>query len=125
VTADDAYDGSPTHQTIVAHSDDITVVIPPRSAAVPSGDPGPPTQRDTYLAIIAEQGHPVWQTATDYGRRSLVETTMGGYKTLIGRQLHARGFAAQQTETAIGAAMLHRMLAAGRPDSIRRQPVIA
>jgi hypothetical protein len=50
---------------------------------------------------------------------------MGGYKTLIGRQLHARGFAAQQTETAIGAAMLHRVLAAGRPDSIRRQPVIA
>jgi hypothetical protein len=39
--------------------------------------------------------------------------------------LRARGFAAQQTEAAIGVAVLNRMLAAGRPDSVRRQPVIA
>src|SRR3984893_8922931 len=43
VTADGAYDGSPTNQTIAAHSDGIEVVIPPRSTAVPSGEPGPPT----------------------------------------------------------------------------------
>ena len=46
------------------------------------------------------------------------------YKTLIGPRLRARGFAAQQTEAAIGVAALNRMLAAGRPDSVRRQPVI-
>jgi hypothetical protein len=43
VTADGAYDGDPTYQTIAAHGDDIEVVIPPRSTAVPSGEPGPPT----------------------------------------------------------------------------------
>jgi hypothetical protein len=31
-----------------------------------------------------------WQVATDYGQRSLVETTMG-YKALIGSRLPARG----------------------------------
>jgi superfamily II DNA/RNA helicase len=33
--------------------------------------------------------------------------------------------AAQQTEAAIGAAVRNRMLVAGRPDSVRRQPVTA
>jgi hypothetical protein len=49
---------------------------------------------------------------------------MGRYKTLIGPRLRARGFAAQQTEAAVGVAVLNRMLAAGRPDSVRRQPII-
>jgi hypothetical protein len=56
-------------------------------------------------------------------RRS--QATMGRYKTLIGPRLRARDFAAQQTEAAIGVAVLNRMLVAGRPDSVRRQPVTA
>ena len=75
--------------------------------------------------MIAEQGRLAWQASTGYGRRSLVETTMGRYKTLMGPQLRARGFAAQQTEAAIAVAVLNRMLVAGRPDSDRRQPVTA
>ncbi len=125
VTADGAYDGAPTYQTIATYGDGIEVVIPPRSTAVPSGDPGLPTQRDRHLAMIAEQGRLGWQVVTDYGQRSLVETTMGRYKALIGPRLRARGFAAQQTEAAVGVAVLNRMLAAGRPDSVRRQPIIA
>jgi len=73
VTADGAYDGAPTYQTIAAYGDGIEVVIPPRSTAVPSGDPGVPTQRDRHLVMIAEQGRLSWQVATDYGQRSLVE----------------------------------------------------
>ncbi len=125
VTADGAYDGAPTYQTIAAYGDGIEVVIPPRSTAVPSGDPGMPTQRDRHLAMIAEQGRLSWQAATDYGQRSLTKTTMGRYKALIGPRLRARGFAAQQTEAAIGTAVLNRMLAAGRPKSVRVQRVIA
>ena len=75
--------------------------------------------------MIAEQGRLSWQVATDYGQRSLVETTMGRYKALIGPRLRAPSFAAQQTEATIGVAVLNRMLAAGRPDSVRRQPTIA
>jgi transposase len=125
VTADGVYDGAPTYQTIAQQGDGIEVVIPPRSTSIPSGELDTPTQRDRHLALIAKQGRPAWQTATDYGRRSLVETTMGRYKALIGPRLRARGFAGQQTEAAIGVAVLNRMLEAGRPDSIRRQTVIA
>jgi transposase len=124
VTADGAYDGAPTYDTIAAHGDDIEVVIPPRSTAVPSDEPGPLAQRDRHLAMIAERGRLAWQKATDYRRRSRVETTMGRYKALIGPRLRARGFAAQQTEAAIGVAALNRMLAAGRPDSVRCSRVI-
>lgn len=125
VTADGTYDGAPTYDTIAAHGDDIEVVIPPRSTAVLNGEPGPLAQRDRHLEMITEQGRLAWQKATDYGQRSLVETTMGRYKALIGPRLRARGFDAQQTEAAIGVAVLNRMLAAGRPDSIRRMRVIA
>jgi hypothetical protein len=75
--------------------------------------------------MITEQGRLAWQKATDYGQRSLVETTMGRYKALIGPRLRARGFAAQQTEAAIGVAVLNQMLAAGHPESVRRQRMIA
>jgi hypothetical protein len=53
-------DGAPTYQTIAAHDDEIEVVIPPRSTAVPSGEPSPPTQRDRHLAMIAEHGRLAW-----------------------------------------------------------------
>ena len=123
MTADGAYNGDPTYQTIATYGDGIEVVIPPRSTAVPSGEAGSPTQRDRHLAVIAEQGRLTWQAATGYGQRSPVEATMGRYKSLIRPRLRARGFAAQQTEAAIGVAVLNRMLEAGRPDSVCRQTI--
>jgi hypothetical protein len=75
VTADGAYDGAPTYQTIAAHGDDIAVVIPPRATAVPSSEPGSPTQRHRHLAMIAEQGRLAWQASTGYGQRSLVRAS--------------------------------------------------
>jgi hypothetical protein len=56
VTADGAYDGAPTYQTIAAHGEGIEVVIPPRSTAVSSGEPGSPTQRDRHLQMITDRG---------------------------------------------------------------------
>jgi hypothetical protein len=116
VTADGAYGGAPTYQTIAMHGDGIEVVIPPRSTAVPNGEHGAPTQRDRHLAMITEHGRLAWQVATNYGQRSLIETTMGRYKVRVGPRMRARGFAAQQTEAAIGVAVLNRMLAAGPPN---------
>lgn len=49
---------------------------------------------------------------------------MGRYKALIGPRLRARNDAGRRTEAAVGAVVLNRMLAAGRPNSVRtvRQP---
>ncbi|TCR78711.1 hypothetical protein EV561_11785 [Rhizobium sp. BK376] len=62
-----------------------------------------------------------WQATTGYGKRSLVETAIGRYKSIIGHRLRARSFGAQQTEVAIGCAALNRMLACARPNSVRCQ----
>ena len=124
VTADGAYDGTPTYETIAAHGDGIKVVMPPRSTAVPRSEPTSPTQRDWHLAMVTDRGRLAWQATTGYGQRTLIETTMGRYTMRIELRLRARGFAAQQNAGAIGVAVLNRMLAAGRPRSVRRPRAI-
>jgi IS5 family transposase len=120
VTADGAYDGAPTYQTVAQHGAHIRIVIPPHVTAVLSDEAGHGhSQRDGHIALIEAKGRLEWQKATGYGRRSLAETTMGRYKRIIGPQLRARSFAGQQTEAAIGVAVLNRMLGVGRPDSVR------
>ena len=53
------------------------------------------------------------------GRRSKAETAMARYKRILGDHLHARNLPGQQAETAIGVAVLNRMIDTGRPDSVR------
>lgn len=125
VMADGAYDGAPTYQTIAQVGEDIAVIIPPRVTAVSSAAGSSPNQRDNHIEMINMQGRLAWQAATGYGQRALVETTIGRYKSLIGPRLRARVFEAQQTEAVVGVAVLNRMLAAGRPNSVRRQQVPA
>ena len=118
-TADGAYDGGPTYCAVLQHSVTARIVIPPRSTAVESDDTGPPGQRDGHITAIANDGRLNWQASTGYGKRALIETAIGRYKGLIGRRLRARSFSAQQTEVAIGCAVLNRMTACARPESVR------
>lgn len=118
-TADGAYDGEPTYDAVARHSGDAAIVIPPRTNALERSDSHPPGQRDRHIAAINADGRMKWQIATGYGKRSLVETAIGRYKSIIGRRLRARSLAAQRTEVAIGCAVLNRMLDCARPKSVR------
>jgi len=69
--------------------------------------------------MIQSLGRLDWQEATGYGKRALVEATMGRYKAIIGPRLRARHWDGQQTEATIAVAVLNRMLGAGRPNSVR------
>jgi hypothetical protein len=120
-TADGAYDGKPTYDAIINHSTDAYIVIPPRANAVEPADDKPSGQRDLHIAAIKRDGRMKWQATTGYGRRALVETAIGRYKAIIiGQRLRALSFHAQQTEVAIGCAVLNRMLACAHPKSVRR-----
>lgn len=120
LTADGAYDGEPTYEAIAAHDADIAVVIPPRANSPPPLGLGTnASHRDVHVHTVVALGRLGWQEVTGYGRRALVETAMGRYKALISTRLHARSNAARRTEAAVGAAVLNRMLAAGRPNSVR------
>jgi hypothetical protein len=118
VMADGAYDGEPTYQTVSRRDPAATVIIPPRSTAVP-GSTTEPTQRDEHIQSLADKGRLGWQRETDYGKRSMAETAMARYKRILGDHLHARKLPGQQAEAAIGVAVLNRMIDAGRPNSVR------
>lgn len=118
-TADGAYDGYPTYDAVLRHSAGAKVAIPPRSNAVERPSAQSCCQRDDHIASMQMDGRLRWQVSTGYGKRALVETAMGRYKCVIGQRLRARSFLAQQTEAAIGVAILNRMLACGRPKSIQ------
>jgi hypothetical protein len=77
------------------------------------------TQRDAHLRSIQQHGRVGWQCRSGYGRRSLVETAMYRYKTIIGRRFHARTLPHQKTEAKIACNALNRMTGIGMPISIR------
>ena len=73
--------------------------------------------RDRHVRYIAEKGRLAWQKANGYGRRSLVETTIGRYKHIIGPKLRARSMAGQKGEVAIAIHAINRMIQIAKPIS--------
>ena len=120
VTADGAYDGEPVHRAIAKRQPSPAVIIPPRITAVLSSQTETsPSWRDQHIQTIQEKGRRGWEKAVGYGKRSLVETAMFRYKTLIGPTLRARNFTAQQVEARIACSVINRMTELGMPVSQR------
>ena len=120
VYGDKAYDAFDIHRTILAR--DGRPVIPPRKGAAIRPPPRlehPPPTRGQAVARIAEVGRNAWKQETGYHRRSLAETAMSRYKTIIGPSLKARTFANQQAEAGIAVHCLNRFTALGMPVSVR------
>jgi transposase len=116
MTADGAYDGEAVYDAVVERHPGAAVIIPPRTTAVPN-EPTT-TQRDRHIAEIEQHGRMGWQRRSGYNRRSLVETAMYRYKTIVGRWLHARTLPNQRTEAKIGCNVLNRMTTLGMPTTV-------
>src|SRR3954469_18468824 len=72
-----------------------------------------PSQRDQHIRMIRDKGRLGWQKAVSYGRRSLGETAVFRYKTIIGRGLRARTLPSQKTEARVACSALDRMTRLG------------
>jgi hypothetical protein len=119
-TGDGAYDRDDVDSAVAERHPDATIIVPPRSTAVPSEAANTaPTQRDRHLRQIVERGRMGWQKDSGYNRRALVEAAIGRYKRVIGDSLRSRTHRRQATEAAIAANALNRMLELGRPESVR------
>jgi hypothetical protein len=116
MTADGAYGGEAVYNAVAARHPAAAVVIPPRVTAVPSQTTT--TQRDRHLAVISEHGRIAWQRSSGYRHRSLAETAMYPYKTIIGRRLHAQILPNQRSEAKIPCDILNRMTRLGMPVTI-------
>jgi hypothetical protein len=120
VYGDGAYDAFDIHAAILAR--DARPVIPPRKGAAirpPPRRKNPPPTRGAAVARIAEIGRKAWKQETGYHRRSLAETAMFRYKTLIGPGLAARTFDRQKAEAAVAVHCINRFTALGMPRSLR------
>ncbi len=100
------------------HNPPPHIVIPPRASSIVNADAQIETIRDGYVRYIAERGRMAWQKANGYGRRSIVETTIGRYKHIIGPKVRARSTTAQKGEVAIAICALNQMIRIAKPNSI-------
>jgi hypothetical protein len=120
VYGDKAYDAFDIHSAVLARG--AHPVIPPRKDAAirpPPGLKNPPPTRGAAVARIAEIGRKAWKEEAHYHRRSLAETAMCRYKTIIGPGLKARTLENQKAEAAVAVRCLNRFTALGMPRSIR------
>ena len=119
-TADGAYDQEGFYDEVAERYPETSVVVPPRSSAVPSDKAETaPTMRDRHLKIIAERGRMAWQKAAGYNWRALVEADISCFKRVIGNGLRSRTDRRRATETAVAVKALNRMLELGRPEYVR------
>ena len=100
-TADGAYDQDGVYGEVAARYSEASVIVPPRSSAVPSDTAQTaPTMRDRHLQIIAERGRMAWQKAAGYNWRALVEADISRFKQVIGDGLRSRTDRRRATEVA-------------------------
>jgi hypothetical protein len=117
MTADGAYDADAVYDAVAERHPEATMIIPPRPSAVPSETMTTP--RDQHIAEIEKHGRIGRQRRSGYNQRSLVETAMYRYKSIVGWRLHARALSNQRIAAKIGDNVLNRMTGLGMPASTR------
>ena len=119
-TADGAYDQHYVYDAVAARHPGAAVVVPPRANAVTSDTAeAAPTKRDRHLQLLKERSCMVWQAASGYNWRALVEADISRFKRVIGCGLRSRTDRRRATEMAIAVGALNRMLELGRPKYVR------
>ena len=109
-----------SHSSTLIDNPETAIIVPPRRTAVPSETAATaPTQRDCHLHSIAKHGRAAWQRSSGYTKRSRAEAAIGRFKRVIGDGLRSRTDERRATEVGVAVHALNRMLALGRPISVR------
>ncbi|HAD38796.1 MAG TPA: IS5 family transposase [Plesiomonas shigelloides] len=115
-SADGAYDTHYCHDALLRKK--IRPLIPPRNGAQYWAD----KYRERNHAVANQRlsgSNNVWKTKVGYHRRSVAETAMYRFKTLLGAHLSLRNYNAQVGEAMAMVKALNRMTLLGMPQSIR------
>lgn len=119
LTTDGAYDTANVY-TACEQREITHVIIPPRKDAViwrHGNRAGPKHPRDENLRAIRKCGRSAWKRESGYHHRSLSETTMFRFKTILGERALSREDSRLQTELKLGFNILNRMFELGMPES--------
>lgn len=115
-SADGAYDVCYCHDAMMKKK--IRPLIPPRKGA--QYWPDKYHERNHAVANQHLSGsNSVWKKKVGYHRRSVAETAMFRFKTLLGGHLSLRDYDAQVGEALAMVKALNRMTLLGMPDSVR------
>lgn len=120
VSADKGYDSFASHRAILAKG--ARPVIPPRAGAGIGPSPkekDPPMTRGDAVRRICAIAATAWKVETGYHRRSLAETAMARYKTIIGPNLKSRNPDTQITEAAVAVRSINTFTAIGMPKAVK------
>lgn len=116
-TGDGAYDKVKVRKSLPV---EVKQIIPPQHNAVKSkGDKDYLRSRDEALDAIEKVGRKQWKIDIGYHKRSLAETAMCRYKTIVGDGLQSRKTEYQETEAKISCSILNVMLQLIKPISIK------
>ena len=107
--ADAAYDTGDVYKTLENHRAHRSpkVLIPPRKGVQLALDSAGTRQRNRNIRARSRVGKRKWYVASDYSRRSKVETTFHRYKAILGSAMRARGLASQRVEVRLGCKILN------------------
>jgi hypothetical protein len=121
VSGDGAYDTNDVYQAIANNAnDDVVIAIPPRKdAALSENYSISPNARDHNILFVEEYGKYRWQDYSGYHYRSLVETAMFRYKTIIGDTMYSRDLSTQKVEARVVCLVLNKMAKIGMPQSVK------
>jgi hypothetical protein len=100
VTADAAYDGTPTYNALSNKFPSADLVIQPQKNA--NVEKKNAFHRNRNILEIQCYGQMGWQEYRDYGKRNQAELAFSRYKQILGGKLHARDFSRQKVEALIG-----------------------
>jgi hypothetical protein len=76
-------------------------------------------KRNRNVRSIPALGRTEWYARSGYSRRSMVESAVYRYKTIIGRRMRSRGVAGQRVEVKLACGILNTMTELGMPESYR------
>lgn len=117
---DGAYDKTKVYD--ILEKKNIKPIIPPRKNArikrhgncLRRAKP-----RDRAIRYIRRHGRKKWKRVHQYHKRSIAETTMFRYKTILGDKLQSRTFERQCTEALLSCKILNKMTLCGMPKSVK------
>lgn len=117
---DGAYDKRKVYDTLEKQK--IRAIIPPQKNAKierHGNCKGKPRPRDKAIRYIRTHGRKKWKNKSQYHKRSLAETTMFRYKTILGDQLKSRTFDRQCVEALLSCKILNIMTECGMPKTVK------
>lgn len=111
ISADGAYDSRDCY--FKSQERGFRPVFPPRRGArlkKHGNCRGPKDRRDEHIREIRRMGRKAWKKKHNYHQRSLSETAMYRFKTILGERLSSREFDRQANEAFIKCQILNRMV---------------